>query len=234
VLASLTRGQKLVLGKEGLASVMYIASGKEYVLKGPAEYVVQQTEVSGAAAMPPMTRSTEWRASSKALVQVAQTSAASVRMRSAAPPKAPEHAPLVFPTEGSVASLQPAFQWRARDAKAASEFTLMIVGQAEPVHRAKVSGGSYKLPAKLKPETEYAWIVAASGQELGSAKFRTLPAEAVERIEARRPSARSEFSDRLLFALLLQEMGANQEARESFGALARERPDLPELAALAR
>lgn len=234
VLAELARGQKLALAKEALASVMYIASGKEYMLKGPAEFVVQQTEVAGTGPMPPVTRNTEWRASGKTLVQVAQTSAASVRMRSAAPPKSEPAATLVFPTEGSIASLQPAFQWHAKDAKAPAEFALMIVGQADPVHKAKVTGGTYKLPAKLKPETEYAWIVTAGGQELGSAKFHTLPAEALQRIEARRPSSRAEFSDRLLFALMLQEMGARQEAKESWAALAKERPDLPELAALAR
>jgi hypothetical protein len=37
-----------------------------------------------------------------------------------------------------------------------------------------------------------------------------------------------------MHALVLQEMGATQEAKEAFAALARDRPDLPELAALGR
>lgn len=234
VLAELARGQRLVLGKDSLASVMYIASGKEYVLKGPAEYQVQQTEVSSPGAMPPPTRNTEWRTSSKVLVQVAQTSAASVRMRSVPAPKAEDPNRLLFPTEGSVASLQPTFQWHAAEAKAPAEFQLLVLGQADPVHRAKVTGASYRLPARLKPETEYAWVVAVNGRELGTGKFRTLPAEAQQRVEASRPAARSEFSDRVMFALMLQEMGARQEARASWAKLAEERPDLPELAALAR
>jgi hypothetical protein len=34
--------------------------------------------------------------------------------------------------------------------------------------------------------------------------------------------------------MLLQDLGAGQEAREAWAALARERPEVPELAALSR
>jgi hypothetical protein len=233
LLAELAKGQKLTVGRDSHASVMYIASGKEYILKGPGDFQVKETEVAGAI-MPPVTRSTEWRASSKVLTQVAQTSAASVRMRSIAPAKAETGARLSFPSEGSIATLQPTFRWRADDAKAQGDFILAIVGQDKPVHAAKAAGGTYRVPAKLRPETEYSWVVTSAGSEIGAGKFRTLSNEALGRIEKRRPSDRAEFSDRLLFALLLQEMGATQEARESWGRLAQERTDLPELSALAK
>ena len=233
VLTELQRGQKINVAKDSLAHVMYIASGKEYVLKGPADYVVGNTEVTGAAGMPPVTRNTDWRASNKVLVQVAQTSAASVRMRSIAPPK-PAESPSSFPAEGAVSTLQPVFQWSAADAKQAAEFTLLVAGQEKPVHRGKAVGGTYRVPAKLKPETEYSWTVTSGGAEVAAGRFRTLPSEAVLRIEKRRPGERSEFSDRLLFTLMLHEMGAHQEARASWARLSQERADLPELAGLAR
>jgi len=184
--------------------------------------------------MPPVARSTEWRANSRVLAQVANTSAASVRMRSVAPPKPEAATKVAFPAEGNVASLQPVFRWRAEEAKPA-EFTLLVVGQEKPVHVARsVKGDTYKVPAKLRPETEYVWTATAAGNEMGAGKFRTLSNEALARIEKSRPSERAEFSDRLMFALLLQEMGATQEARESWARLSRERADLPELSALAR
>lgn len=37
-----------------------------------------------------------------------------------------------------------------------------------------------------------------------------------------------------MYALLLQEMGAEQEAQEAWGKLAQERTDLPELESLAK
>jgi hypothetical protein len=232
LLTELARGQKLSLGKDAQLAVMYIASGKEYVLRGPGEYEVKDNEVAAATGVPPVTRGTEWRASSKVLVQVTQASAASMRMRSAAPVKAPPAERLIFPTQGNVASLQPTFRWAAKDPKA--EFSLSVVGQERPVHQAKPNGTSYRVPAKLKPDTEYVWVVATAAGEVGTGTFRTLPAEGVERIEKRRPAEKAEFTDRLLFALLLQEVGAIEEAKEAFGKLSRERADLPELAALAR
>ena len=234
LLSELARGQKIAVGRDSQASVMYIASGKEYVLKGPDNFVVKDTDVSSAAGMPPVTRETPWRASSKVLVQVAQTSAASVRMRSIAPPKADTAPRLLYPTEGAVATLEPTFRWRAPDPKLLGDFTLMVIGQEKPVHVAKAAGGTYRVPAKLRPETDYAWTVTSAGTEIGSGKFRTLSGDAITRVAKRKPSEKSDFSDRLLFALLLQEIGATQEAQESWARLAAERADLPELAAFAR
>lgn len=233
LLSELAKGQKIVIGKDSQASVMYIASGKEYVLKGPAEYLVKDTEVSGSTGMPPVTRNTEWRTSNKVLVQVAQTSAASVRMRSIVQAKADIEPKLLFPTNGNIATLQPTFRWRA-DPKAQGEFVLLIAGQDKPVHVAKAAGGSYRVPAKLLPEKEYSWTVTVAGNEIGAGRFHTLSSEALTQIERRKPSGKAEFSDRLLFTLMLHEMGAVQEARESWAKLSQERSDLPELAAFAK
>lgn len=233
LLSELARGQRITVGKESLVSVMYIATGKEYILKGPADYQVKEVEIAGSVPMPPTVRSTEWRASNKVLVQVAQTSAASVRMRSIAKPKE-DHAPrLLFPTEGSVATLQPTFRWRSDD-KQPGELTLHAVGQEKALHMAKAAGGSYRLPTRLKPDTDYAWTYAVAGNEIGSGRFRTVSAEALQQVEKRRPSDKAEFSDRLLFTLMLHEMGATQEAREWWARLSQERSDLPELSALAK
>lgn len=234
LLSELARGQKIAVGKDSQASVMYIASGKEYVLKGPDSFLVKDTEISSVAGMPPATRETPWRASNKVLVQVAQTSAASVRMRSIASPKADTAPRLLYPTEGSVATLEPTFRWRAPDPKLQGDFTLILIGQDKPVHVARAAGGSYRVPAKLRPETDYAWTVTSAGSEIGSGKFRTLSTEALTSVAKRKPSDKSDFSDRLLFTLLLQEMGATQEARESWARLAAERADLPELSAFAK
>ena len=232
LLSELNRGQKIVVGRDSQASVMYIVSGKEYVLRGPADYVVKDNEVTGSAAMPPVTRDTAWRTSNQVLAQVGQTSAASVRMRSIGKPKAEEPV-LVYPTKGAVATLQPTLRWRD-DAKGPGEVMLQVVGEDKPLVKAKASGGTYKVATKLAPDTEYVWVVTAAGTELGTAKFRTLSQDALAQVERRRPSDKADFSDRLLFTLMLQEMGAVQEARESWARLSQERSDLPELAAFAK
>jgi hypothetical protein len=234
LLAELSKGQKIAVGRDSLASVMYIASGKEYVLKGPAEYLVKDTEITGSTAMPPVTRDTTWRTTNKVLVQVAQTSAASVRMRSIAQPRREPEQKLIYPTQGNVATLQPTFRWKLADPKAQGEFVLLADGVEKPVHQAKAANGAYRVPAKLQPDKDYSWYVTVAGSEIGSGRFRTLSSDAVTQIERRRPADKADFSDRLLFTLMLHEMGAVQEAREAWARLSEERADLPELAALAK
>ena len=235
LMSELARGQKIAVGKESQLAVMYIQSGKEYVLKGPSDYTVGEREIAAAHGMPPAARETPWRASSQVLVKVAQTSSASIRMRSIAPPKAGAKSRLDFPTRGAVTMLQPTLRWTLPDAKAPAEVAIALAGKEDkPIAKARVTGASHRFPAKLQPDTEYSWTVSVAGQEIGAARFRTLPAEAIQDAEKRRPSDKAEFSDRLMYALFLQELGALHEAQEAWGKLAQERSDLPELASLAK
>jgi len=233
LLAEVAKGQKISVARESALSVMYAASGKEYVLKGPGEFLVKDTEVAAANGMPPIVRTTEWRTNSKALESVAQTSAASVRMRSLALSK-PAAPVMLFPASGRIATLQPTLRWRADAAPPSVEVAVYVPGEEKAVHTSVAADGSYRLPVALKADTEYVWTIASAGQELGSARFRTLSADAQQKVDAHRPADRAEFSDRVLFAVMLQEMGAQQEARESWMRLAQERADLPELATLAK
>ena len=235
LMSELAKGQRVVVGKVAQLAVMYIQSGKEYVLKVPGDYTVGEREITSGRGMPPAARETPWRASNQVLVKVAQTSAASIRMRSFVPARVDTKPRLDFPTRGAVTFLQPTLRWTVPDAKAPAEVTLAVAGSEEkPLAKAKVSGTSHRFSAKLQPDTEYSWAVTVAGREIGSAQFRTLPASAIQNAEKRRPSEKAEFSDRLLYALLLQEIGAVQEAREAWGKLAQERTDLPELANLAK
>ena len=235
LMSELAKGQKIAVGKESQLAVMYIQSGKEYVLKGPADYTVGEREIASGTGLPHAARATAWRANSQELVKVAQTSSASIRMRSMAPAKPVAKSRLEFPVQGAIATLQPTLRWTSADEKGPADLVIAVAGREDkPVAKAKVTGTSHRVGTKLKPDTEYAWSVSAGGQEIGTARFRTLPAAVIQDAEKRRPSDKAEFSDRLLYALLLQELGAVQEAQEAWGKLAQERPDLPELAGLAK
>jgi hypothetical protein len=234
-MTEVAKGQKLSVGKDASVAVMFIQSGKEYVLKAPGDYTVGEREIAAAHGMPPPARETAWRASNQVLVKVAQTSSASIRMRSIAPPKAEPKARLEFPIRGAVTQLQPTLRWTLPEGNAQADVAIAVAGKEDkPLARAKVGGTSHRFPAKLQPDTEYAWSVAVAGQEIGTARFRTLPAAALQDAQKRRPAEKAEFSDRLMYALFLQEMGAVQEAQEAWAKLAQERADLPELANLAK
>ena len=235
LMSELAKGQRINVAKEGQLAVMYVQSGKEYVLKGPGDYSVGEREITSASGMPPSARETPWRANNQVLVKVAQTSSASIRMRSIAPAKPEPMPPLEFPTQGSVTTLQPTLRWAAPAAGVPVEVSIApAASEGRPVAKAKVTGVTWRVPQKLQAGTEYAWSVTAGGREIGSARFRTVDAATQQAVEKRRPTDKSEFTDRVLFALYLQEVGAIQESREAWGRLAQERADLPELASLAK
>ncbi|MBL0143597.1 MAG: hypothetical protein IPP91_16170 [Betaproteobacteria bacterium] len=235
LMSELAKGQKIVVGKDAQLSVMYIQSGKEYALKGPQEFTVGEREIASTSGMPPAARETAWRASNQVLVKVSQTSSASIRMRSIAPVKVDTKPKLDFPTHGAITLLQPTLRWTVPEGKAPAEVAIAVAGKEDkPFAKAKVSATSHRFSTKLQPDTEYSWTVSVEGQEIGTARFRTLSASAMQNTEKRRPSDKAGFSDRLLYALLLQDIGAVQEAQEAWGKLAQERTDLPELASLAK
>ena len=87
---------------------------------------------------------------------------------------------------------------------------------------------------KLLPDVEYTWGVRSGATDVGMTSFKTLPAHAIELTQQRKPDDKAGFSDWLLYALTLKEVGADQDASDVWAKLAKERPDLPELTALAK
>jgi hypothetical protein len=220
---------------------MYLISGKEYVLKGPGDFLVGDSEVIAKIGPPPTMRDTNWKVSSKVVAQVAQTSSASIRMRSlGGAQKADAVAPLaerlIYPRDTTVATLQPAFRWASANPKGPFEFELKASSGAKSLYKAKSSTTTMVLPKgiKLQPDAEYNWIVKAGGGEVGMTTFKTLPTHSLDLTQKRKPDDKAAFSDWLLYALTLKDLGADQDAGEVWAKLAKDRPDLPELAALAK
>lgn len=240
LMAEVRKGARITCPRECLVGVMYLVSGKEYVLKGPGDFQVGDSEVTTKIGAPPALRETKWKVASQVVAQAAQTTSASIRMRSlnqsakTEPPLPVER--LLYPRDTKVSSLQPAFTWTSANAKGPFEFELKAAGSAKPIHKAKVAAMRVDLPksTKLAPDTEYSWSVKAGAMDVGMTSFKTLPAHALDTVAQRKPDDKAPFSDWLLYALTLKEIGADQDAGEVWAKLARERPDLPELAALAK
>ena len=241
LMAEVKKGARISCTRECAVGVMYLISGKEYVLKGPGDFLVGDSEVSAKIGPPPTMRETNWKVSSKVVAQVAQTSSASIRMRSLGGAQKVETATplaerLIYPRDTSVATLQPAFRWASANPKGPFEFELKASGGAKPLYKAKSSTTTLALPKNIKllPDADYSWVVKAGGVEVGTTNFKTLPAHSLDLTQKRKPDAKSPFSDWLLYALTLKDVGADQDAGEIWTKLATDRPDLPELAALAK
>ena len=244
LMAELKKGNRVGCTKTCEVGVMYLQSGKEFILKGPGDFVVGEAEVAAKVGPPPKMRETDWKVSGKTVNAVAQaTSSASIRMRSIGAgsalktdiPQPVER--LIYPTKTTVVSLQPGFRWASMNEKGPFDFELKSdTTPTKTVYKSKANTASIKLPnsVKLKPDTEYSWAVKSAGVDVGASTFKTLPAHSLELTQKRKPTEKAEFSDWLLYALTLQELGASQDATEVFAKLAKDRPDLPELAGLAK
>ncbi len=229
-LAELPPGTRLLLGTGASVAVTYASTGTEFTVRGPGEFVVGPVDVKADKGAPPTKRVVMSLPNASVVARVSQTATASLRMRSIVPASA--KAGLQFPVDTRVTTLQPVLRWQGNSARENVEVTLTDASGKEVWKGAAEPGAA--LPAvKLSPATRYRWTVMTPKGSLGEAQFETAAADAVAKAAKSRAAAKS-FSDRVLHALLLQDLGAAQEAREAWAALARERADIPELAGLAR
>lgn len=231
-LAVIAPATTLVLEKGARVTLIYSATGAEFVLVGPGEFQVDAAEVKALKGAAPSRRNVTVRPDPTVVARVSQSATASLRMRSIAPaPKADPNI-LVYPRESRISTLQPTLRWSSEPGKT---YAVAVVSAADgkEAWRGTAKSGSARLPVKLSPGSRYTWSVSSGGNALGEVRFETLPSEAVAKAEKSRLAAKS-FSDRTVHAFLLHDLGAAQEAKDAWAALARERPDLPELAALAK
>jgi hypothetical protein len=229
-LADLLPGSKLVLAPQASATVMFVVSGAEFILRGPGEFLVAKQGIRVVKGATPSSRVPPQRVSTAVLVDTSKAATASLRMRSAAPARAEPRGPL-YPVSARIATLQPTLRW-AGEPETTYSVVVTATGGSE-VFRGNAKGPMLRLPVRLAAGQGYAWKYSAGEQVLGDARFETLPAEAVQAADKSRAAAKS-FADRVLLALALQDLGAAQDAREVWAQLASERPDIPELAGLAR
>jgi hypothetical protein len=230
-LAELPAGTRLLLGTGASVAVAYAASGAEFSFVGPGEFTVTESEGRADKGTKP-TRKGMQPLSSAGLVTRANTAAASVRMRGIAPEAPAAKTLLEYPLDTRVSTLQPMLRWKGNPQPKGYSVVVMDEG-GKVVWKGMTVNPGMKVTMKLAPATPYGWRVTGSEGPVGEGRFETLPADAVAKVHRSQAEAKT-FSDRVMHAFLLQDIGASQEAREAWGVLARERPEIPELAALSR
>ena len=230
-LAELQPGMRLLLGTGAKVSVTFSASGAEYTMSGPGEFLVGAADVRAERGATPTRRTVQVLPDPQVIAKVSRTANASLRMRglTAKPAVAVE---LEYPMNTRVVTLQPTLRWSGDPA--ADKFDVTITDPAgKDVWKGQVKPGMVKPPVKLSAATLYTWTVMTPKGARAEGRFETVSAETMARAEKSRAAAKS-FPDRVMHAFLLQDIGATQDAREAWAGLSRERPDLPELAVLAK
>src|SRR6188472_3413108 len=78
-LAELTPGTRLLLGSNATAAITYAATGAEYGLAGPGQFLVSADEVTAERGAKPKRRTVTALTDGKVVQQAAQTATASLR-----------------------------------------------------------------------------------------------------------------------------------------------------------
>jgi hypothetical protein len=231
-LAELAAGTRLLLGTGATVAVTYASTGSEFTFHGPGEFLVAAAEVKAERGVAPKKRTVSVLPDPAVVAKASRTANASLRMRGIGL-QAGNKIALEFPVGGTrITTLQPVLRWSGE--ADAEEFNVSVADSAgKEVWKGSVKPAMAKPAVKLSPATIYTWTVMTPKGGRAEGRFETVSAAAMARADKSRVSART-VSERVMHALVLQEMGATQEAKEAFAALARDRPDLPELAALGR
>jgi hypothetical protein len=231
-LAELAAGTRLLLGTGASVSVAYAASGTEFSFVGPGEFTVTQKEVRADKGAKPTRKGVQALSSNGVVTQAASTAAASVRMRGLSVEATAPKTRIEYPLNTGVATLQPVLRWKG-EPEAKGYGVVVVDDGGKTAWKGTSVNPGIMVGTKLAPATSYTWRVSGSQGPVGEARFETLSADAIAKIQRSQAGAKS-FSDRVMHAFLLQDLGASQEAREAWGVLAKERPEIPELAALSR
>ena len=135
-------------------------------------------------------------------------------------------------------SATPEFRWKAAAPKASYHFKLQDP-QAQVVFELTQEECSIQVPEHLAlaDDTVYTWVLettlpdGAATRKTGTLKV--VPRPLREQLQASRPAADAPFSERLVYAAVLEQHDLHEEAQVYWKGLAKERPEDPALAKIA-
>ena len=207
----------------GQVTLFQLADGSEYTLKGPGRWRVgagAPEPQDGAAAAQKRAVAAPLREVRLRTDRVAQ---GGIVMRGGGRPA------LLTPVNETVLDRDLRFAWDAYGNDASYQFEL--VDQAgQKLLLVETTDTELRLPSaiQLQPGQTYYWAVRGRGTAAAPAyrvaEFRVVDADTRRRIEAARPAPDAPFSERVLFAALLEDAGARTAAGAVRRTLAPERP----------
>lgn len=213
---------EIVVGAGAHAVVFYLADGAQFTLAGPGRYRLHARAPAPARGAAPVERKAAPVAYRGLRLRTERTAQGGVVMRGA-------DTWLRHPVKETVLDGDVEFRWDAPAGDATYEFELADE-DGHVLHTARTQATTLRLPkgTTLRPGKGYVWAVRArpasgGGGEYRAAPFRVIDAGARRKLEAAQPAHDAPFSDRVLYAALLDDVGAHAAAQDLRDALARER-----------
>ncbi len=232
LMAELADGTALNVAAGARVVAIDLGNGREYELKA-GRYTIEKSgpaEVGGKALTSSSLPAGKLPAVKIATGKVAQ---ATLVMRSAR-----KVAGAFSPDNTAVSSLTPTLRWPENADATSYRITLNDQAGNQNFETVLPRQANYVLPgaANLQAGAKYKWHVAALRDSqvlaVNSGEFSVLGATEIYRLGQFRVGDGAAFSRRALYAALLMEAGASDEARSIWQALRAERPDDPALAKL--
>lgn len=236
ILAELEPGARVQLPAGARLVVIYLKSGDEYTMSGPALVEFRADEPAAASGAKPAKRGNPLAKGGAAIrikpVGVAQVA---VVMRSVRPAA---RIRLLNLSGTHTLEAQPEFRWQELQPGVKYQFEISD-DTGYTLHEAQLEATSFKLPAsvQLREGVSYKWEVSTrlpDGRKYSSAgDFSVAPADLRAQAEALRPAASAPLSTRIAYAAWLGQMDLKDEARKYWKAAWSERPEDPRLKTLA-
>lgn len=228
IMAYLPSGAKLHLDKGAHVSVTYFAQPREYTLNGPTQAIIEANEPRSDNGSSNIVRRSLDPKQSNATQQYSarqrdHQALATFEM------KALGTLQLGQPADTKLVNRPDEFTWQALPNAKRYTFTLRNA-QGDLLHQTSSASTQIKLPAhvKLLPGENYRWTVEAidntGGSQSASTEFSLLDNTTRTALTQRKPKPGASFSDRLIYATMLDNAGATQEANGYWKELAKERP----------
>jgi hypothetical protein len=232
ILTGLPPGAEISLATAARVVVVHTQNGRQYELIGPGAF-------RWAGGRAEMVRPGELRVRESAdaafgdlRLRTGRIAQASISMRGAA---AESKVRLDSPASTWLLEAPRSFRWRPVAGAASYRFQLTD-SNGKALHETRTATAAVELPAgvALEPGRTYGWQVQAElpgGKTIdGWTEFGLAGLDLRARVDRARPGASASFGDRLLYALLLDELGLREEAGRLWEQLARERPADADLA----
>ena len=220
LLTELAAGAEIVVAENTQLVVFYLGDGAEYTFNGPGRYRLQVRGPKALRGGVPV------RKASPTVYRTLRVKTERVAQGALATRSDPI---LLFPVSEVVLDGSAGFTWRRFAPEAAYQFEL-VDGSGTRLLFAETRDTEIRLPPtmRLTPGETYYWSVRGR-DELGNtfyrpSEFRVADIVSRERLEAAAPAADAPFSERVLYAALLDQAGCVSAAQVQRRILGVERP----------
>jgi hypothetical protein len=232
LMAEIPAGGVVTLAKDAKITFVNMKTGAESSFTGPGKLTLDPTGTVTGLAPKSQRQVAALKGANK--LKPGAMAQASVVMR--AVPGSEE--PAVTPT-GLTLSATPEFLWKSAGPKASYHFKLQDP-QGQVLFELTQDECSVQVPEHLAlaDDTAYTWVLATdlpngtTTRKTGTIRVYG-PKEDRTELQAARPATDSPFTDRVVYAMLLETNGLHEDARVYWKALAKERPEDPQFAKFA-